>query len=121
MNKVIYQILGLLFLGLGIIGVFLPLLPTTPFVLLTAGCFAKSSPRLHHWLLANKTFGPLISNWQQHQCISCNSRRVALLSVLLFGGYSVAFALADPYLVTFGAALILFSLAYLYRMKVCEQ
>lgn len=117
----VYKTLGFLFLGLGFIGIFLPLLPTTPFVLLAAGCFAKSSERWHQWLLANRTFGPLIKNWQEHQCISCNSKRIALLSVLLFGGYSVAFALADPYLMLFGAAVILFSVTWLYRMKVCEQ
>jgi len=116
-----YKAVGFLFLGLGFSGVFLPLLPTTPLVLLAAGCFAKSSERWHRWLLANPTFGPMIRNWQQHQCISCNSRRIALLSVILFGGYSVTFALADPYLIAFGATLILFSIAYLLRMKVCES
>ena len=108
---ILYKALGFLFLGLGFIGVFLPLLPTTPLVLLAAGCFAKSSERWHRWLLANPTFGPMIRNWQQHQCISCNSRRIALLSVILFGGYSVTFALPDPYLIAFGATMILFSIA----------
>jgi uncharacterized membrane protein YbaN (DUF454 family) len=117
----IYKAFGFLFIGLGIIGIFLPLLPTTPFILLAAGCFAKSSPRWHRWLLANRTFGPMIKNWEEHQCISCNSRRIAVLSVIFFGGYSVVFALADVYMITFGAALILFTLVYLYRQNVCEQ
>lgn len=116
----LYKVLGFLFLGLGFIGVFLPLLPTTPFILLAAGCFARSSERWYNWLLNNRTFGPMIRNWQQYRCISCASRRIAILSVILLGGYSVVFAIADPYLSAFGAALILFSLAYLYRMKVCE-
>jgi len=117
----IYKALGFLFLGLGFIGIFLPLLPTTPFVLLAASCFAKSSERWYRWLLANRTFGPMIKNWEEHKCISCNSRRVAVFSVIIFGGYSVVFALADPYMITFGAALILFTLVYLYRQNVCEQ
>ncbi len=117
----IYKAFGFLFLGLGFIGIFLPLLPTTPFVLLAAGCFAKSSERWYRWLLANRTFGPMIRNWEEHKCISCNSRRVAVLSVILFGGYSVVFALADPYMITFGVALIIFTLIYLYRQQVCEQ
>jgi uncharacterized membrane protein YbaN (DUF454 family) len=117
----IYKAFGFLFIGLGIIGIFLPLLPTTPFILLAAGCFAKSSPRWHRWLLTNRTFGPMIKNWEEHQCISCNSRRIAVLSVIFFGGYSVVFALADVYMITFGAALILFTLVYLYRQNVCEQ
>ncbi|MDT8375784.1 MAG: YbaN family protein [Mariprofundaceae bacterium] len=117
----IYKALGFLFLGLGFIGIFLPLLPTTPFVLLAAGCFAKSSEGLSRWLLNNRTFGPMIRNWEEHKCISCNSRRVAVLSLIVFGGYSVVFVLADPYMITFGVALILFTLLYLYRQNVCEQ
>lgn len=51
-------------LGLGILGVFLPGLPTTPFVLLSAFCAARGSRRLHAWLLAHRTFGPMIRDWQ---------------------------------------------------------
>ncbi|MFQ5519061.1 MAG: YbaN family protein [Mariprofundus sp.] len=118
---VVYKALGFLFVGLGFIGAFLPLLPTTPFILLAAACFAKSSERWHRWLLANRIFGPMIKNWQSHQCISCNSKRIAVLSVLLFGGYSVVFALANAYLIAFGIALILFTLGYLYRIETCKQ
>jgi uncharacterized membrane protein YbaN (DUF454 family) len=117
----IYKAFGFLFLGLGFIGIFLPLLPTTPFVLLAAGCFAKSSEKWHNWLLANRVFGPMIRNWEEHKCVSCNSRRIAVLSVIFFGGYSVMFSLANPYMITFGVALILFTLAYLYRQNICEQ
>lgn len=118
---VIYKALGFLFIGLGFIGIFLPLLPTTPFILLAAGCFAKSSERWYNWLLSNRTFGPMIKNWEEHQCISCNSRRIAVLSVIFFGGYSVVFVLADIYMITFGAAVILFTLVYLHRQNICEQ
>ena len=51
---------GFLSLALGTIGIFLPLLPTTPFVLLAAVCFAKASPRFHNWLLQHRTFGPIV-------------------------------------------------------------
>ncbi|MDX8397408.1 MAG: YbaN family protein [Mariprofundaceae bacterium] len=117
----IYKLAGFLLLGLAFTGVFLPLLPTTPFVLLAAGCFAKSSPRMHAWLLNNKTFGPLIKNWQEKQCISCQSRRIALLSLVLFGGYSVAFALSNTYLIVFGSVLILSTIIFLLRLRLCEQ
>ncbi len=118
---VIYKAFGFMFIGLGFIGIFLPLLPTVPFILLAAGCFAKASPRWHNWLLANRTFGPMIRNWEEHQCITCNTRRIAVLCVIFFGGYSVVFALADIYMITFGVALILFTLVYLYHHNICEQ
>lgn len=69
---------GLSCVGAGIIGVALPLVPTTPFLLLAAFAFARSSPRLHAWLMGHKRFGPLIRNWNEHGAIS---RRTKLISV----------------------------------------
>lgn len=64
---------------LGVIGIALPLVPTTPFILLAGVCFAESSPRFHRWLLANKTFGPMIKNWQQGRFVSRHTKIRALL------------------------------------------
>lgn len=72
---------GCLALALGILGIFLPLLPTTPFVLLAAACFARSSSRVHDWLLAHQSFGPLIRNWRDHGAISRRGKRAALLGM----------------------------------------
>ena len=74
---------GWLCVGLGAAGVFLPLLPTTPFMLLAAFCFARSSPRFHDWLLGHKRFGPLILNWQRHGSISRRAKASALLAMAL--------------------------------------
>lgn len=60
---------GWLSILLGVIGVVLPLLPTTPFVLLAAGCFAKSSPRFHQWLITHRFFGPLIESYKDNKSI----------------------------------------------------
>ena len=57
--------LGSISLALGVIGIFLPILPTTPFLLLTAWLYAKSSPTLYHWLLTNKYFGKYIRRYRQ--------------------------------------------------------
>lgn len=76
----LWLLLGLAALGFGAAGVVLPLLPTTPFVLLAAFCFARSSPRLHAWLLAHPQFGPLIENWRRDGSIA---PRVKLISVLV--------------------------------------
>ena len=81
--KLVVMISGWISLILGIIGIFLPLLPTTPFVLLSAYCFSKSSPRLHHWLLNQPRLGPMIRNWEQNGSISQNAKITA--TVLIIG------------------------------------
>ncbi len=63
--RVFWAVFGLMSLGLGMIGVFLPLLPTVPFILLAAFCFSKSSDRLHGWLTNHSKFGPIIEVWRR--------------------------------------------------------
>jgi len=58
-------IAGTIFLGFGIIGIFLPILPTTPFLLLAAACYARSSKRFYNWLMNNKWFGNYIKNYRE--------------------------------------------------------
>ena len=68
---------GWLSLGLGIAGIFLPLLPTTPFLLLAAFCFSKASPRLHRWLIEHPVTGPLILDWQKNRVIRLRAKILA--------------------------------------------
>jgi uncharacterized membrane protein YbaN (DUF454 family) len=74
---------GLVFLTIGTIGVILPLLPTTPFLLLAAYCFTRSSPKMHRWLHSHPTFGPLISNWNQYGSIDRRSKIIAMIIILM--------------------------------------
>lgn len=60
---------GLLSVVLAVLGVLLPGLPTTPFVLLAAACFAKGSPRLHRWLVNQKHLGPMVRDWEAHRSL----------------------------------------------------
>ena len=69
MTRGLLIILGWLAVVLATLGVVLPLLPTTPFLLLAAWCFARSSPRFHHWLLHRSWFGPYLRHWQQHRAL----------------------------------------------------
>ena len=69
---------GTIFVALGFIGVFLPLLPTTPFLLLAAACFAKSSEKSYHWLLNNRWFGEYIKNYQEKKAIPLKTKILAL-------------------------------------------
>lgn len=75
--KTVYFIFGWIFLLLGVIGIFLPLLPTTPFLLLTAFCFARSSERWHQWLLSQPHLGPFILDWQRHGVIRLRAKILA--------------------------------------------
>lgn len=76
---------GVLSLALGVLGIVLPGLPTTPFVLLAAACFAKSSPRLHARLLTNRYLGPLVRDWEAHRSIPLRIKMVsiALMSTMV--------------------------------------
>lgn len=85
---------GMIALMLGALGVLLPVLPTTPFVLLAAFCFGKGSPRLRNLLTSNPTFGPYIEDWETRGAIP---RRAKILACLVMGltlGASVVFGLA---------------------------
>ena len=77
--RITWLVIGILSLGLGALGILLPLLPTTPLVLLAAFSFARSSDRLHRWLLEHDVFGALIEHWRLYGAIR---RRAKVLSVV---------------------------------------
>lgn len=79
---------GTVSLGLGIVGVVLPGLPTTPFVLLAAACYAKASPRLHVWLRAHRLFGPMVRDWEAHRSLTRRTKRIAQGTMLVMVGIS---------------------------------
>lgn len=117
----LYKSLGFFFIGLGMIGVFLPLLPTIPFLLLSAACFAKSSERWHQWLLSNRIFGPMIIDWQERKCITRSTKIFAIAMVVLFGGYSIIFLLTDIKFKILCILLIATGLFFIFRLKVCKH
>lgn len=81
--RIVLLVLGSLALLLGIIGIFLPGLPTTPFVLLAAACYARASEKFYRRLLANKTFGPLIIEWRRHRSIPYRVKLIAVAMMSL--------------------------------------
>mgnify|MGYP000709939440 CR=1 FL=1 len=76
--KTLCIILGSISLALGILGIFLPLLPTTPFLLLTAALYFKGSPRLYNWLLNHRHFGPYIRNFRENKAIPLRAKIITL-------------------------------------------
>jgi uncharacterized membrane protein YbaN (DUF454 family) len=117
----LFRLFGFVFLGLGTLGIVLPLLPTTPFVLLSAACFARSSERWHRWLLANETFGPMIRNWEDNRCISCRVKSIGIVTMVLVGGYSIFFAVESNGLKIAGGVLMLTGLSFILLIKTCKE
>ncbi|MEJ4042915.1 DUF454 family protein [Erwinia sp. SLM-02] len=89
MQRVLLLILGWLAMVLATLGAVLPLLPTTPFLLLAAWCFARSSPRFHHWLLYRSIFGRYLRHWQQHRAMPPGAKSRAIVFILLTFAFSL--------------------------------
>ena len=103
--RILWLVLGLASLSLGIVGIVLPLLPTTPFLLLSAFCFARSSDRLHAWLLAHRIFGPLIENWHRERAIARSAKMAATAACAVV--FAVSLVLKAPVIVLLVQALVL--------------
>ncbi|UOO83264.1 YbaN family protein [Uruburuella testudinis] len=83
MMRGLFWLCGALSLGLGIIGIFLPVLPTTPFVILAAACWAKASPRFHRWLHRHRYFGPMVQNWERNRAVPRRAKYLAFSMMTL--------------------------------------
>jgi uncharacterized membrane protein YbaN (DUF454 family) len=87
--RALLWVAGSLSLALGLIGVVLPGLPTTPFILLAAACYAKASPRLHQWLLNHRWFGPMLRDWESDRSLTRRTKTIAVVSMLVMVGFSI--------------------------------
>jgi len=106
MKRQLYLAAGLLSIALGSIGIILPLLPTVPFMILAAFCFANSSPRLESWLLEHRTFGLHIRNWRDRRAITRRGKWAATVAFAISCVVALLFAKAPWNLVPLAAALI---------------
>ena len=91
-RRALFTACGLAAVGLGLLGIILPLLPTTPFLLLAAACFVRGSDRLHDWLITHRRFGPLIRQYREHHAIPLRTKLSTLLllwATLIFSGLFV--------------------------------
>lgn len=96
-NRLIKAILigaGTFFLGLGIVGIFLPLLPTTPFLLLAAACYARSSKKFYNWLINHKWFGSYIKNYREGKGIPMKVKISAIFLLWVTILFSVIFVVS---------------------------
>jgi len=115
----LYKPLGITFLALGAAGLVLPVLPTTPFVLLAAWFFARSSEQWHQRLLASELFGPMIRNWEERRCVSLRAKCVGIGSMIVAGSASIIFALSSPWARIATALLMLTGALVLGSIRTC--
>ena len=85
---------GTLCVALGVLGIFVPVLPTTPFLLLAAICYARSSVRLYHWLLNNRWFGEYIKNYREGRGLPLRLKILTILTLWLTIGFTALFAVS---------------------------
>ena len=114
--RVALVLLGSGFVALGVAGIFLPVLPTTPFLLLAAACYARASRRFYNALLNNRWFGPAILEWQQYRSIRYRTKLVAIATMAVTLGISIVFFVSDARLQA-GLGMLGIALAvYMYRI-----
>lgn len=112
--------LGVAALGVGALGVVVPLLPATPFVLVAAFAFARSSERWHAWLLAHPVFGALIENWRAYGAISRRAKAAGLLTMLAVLAISLAFR-APPLVLVIQALVLAGAAAFILSRPIPPQ
>lgn len=114
--RALFFVAGVVSLVLAVAGVFLPVLPTTPLVLLAAACFARSYRPFHEWLVAHRLFGPMLREWHEHRSIPYRTKIFAISMMAGTLGVSIVFFVDPPWL---KAALAAFGLAlgvWMYRL-----
>jgi uncharacterized membrane protein YbaN (DUF454 family) len=113
-RRILLLALGWFFVGVGAIGLFLPVLPTTPFLLISLWAFSQSSERFHDWLYNHKVFGPPLQNWSKHGVIPLRAKLVAVGTMAVSATLVITFSSVPWYglvamlaLMGFGAGFVL--------------
>ena len=114
--RLAFGALGTLFLLVGIIGIFMPILPTTPFLLLATACYARSSDRFYNWLMNHPALGPLIVEWRTYRSIPWRIKLVAVATMTLTFGSSIIFFIKDGWLQLALAFFGVMMVIWLYRI-----
>jgi uncharacterized membrane protein YbaN (DUF454 family) len=117
LQKHLLVIFGWIFVVLGFIGVMLPILPTTPFLIVALALFSKSSPRFHQMLLNNARFGPILKQWEDNKTLSRKTKYKASFLIIITFSISVAISYKQIQiqLLLVGIAIIL--LFFIWRIK----
>ena len=120
--KALWISLGSLFVALAAVGVVLPGIPTTPFLILAAACYIRSSQKLYDWLISNKTFGPYLKDYREGKGIPKKAKMLAISMIILFVGSSVIFGIEDQILKIVVGVLGLTGLLYvIFKVPVAKD
>ena len=112
-------VVGTAALILGVIGIFLPVLPTTPFLLVAAACYARASTRLYEWLLGQPSLGPIVAEWRRSRSLPAGAKTRALVIVIITFGVSIV--LVDGMMLRIGLVLTgVVLVAFLYRIPTTQ-
>jgi uncharacterized membrane protein YbaN (DUF454 family) len=106
-GRIALTVAGIVCVGLGAAGIVLPVLPTTPFLLLAAACFVRSSPRLHAWLLGHRRLGPYVAGFLGEAEMPPRAKRVAIVTLWLFIALSCAVVLIQADVTPVSVAMVL--------------
>jgi len=120
LTRILLIVIGTLFVALGVLGMFLPVLPTTPFLLLAAICYARSSKRFYNWLMTNRWCGEYIRNYREGRGITLRHKILTISLLWLTIGYAAWFVVS-----LWWVKLILFGIAagvtlHLVKIKTCK-
>jgi len=118
---VVYVVAGLFFVGLAVLGAMLPVLPTTPFLLLASFFFVRSSPRLNAWLLRSRVFGGMLRDWQRHRGVRPRVKVVALSVLVVAVVTSAYFGKLPWYLVVMLVGLAGIGATVVIRLPVIRD
>ena len=110
MKKIFLLSLGWLCVGLAFLGIFVPGIPTTPFLIVALWAFAQSSKKFHAWLLNHKRFGPLLHNWESHKVVP-KSAKILMVILQTFAVVMIQYSLNNIY-ITVGLAFLLVCVAW---------
>jgi hypothetical protein len=114
--RAVFFVAGAVSLGLGVAGIFLPVLPTTPLVLLAAACFARSYRPFHEWLIGHRLFGPMLREWHEHRSIPRKVKFTAIAMMVTTLGASIVLLVEPAWLKAALAALGIALGAWMYRL-----
>ena len=115
-KKSVYFIIGIIAFAVGFVGIFLPVLPTTPFILLAAWCFFRSSPRIYEWLISNERFGKTVMNYNQGRGITKATKIKAVVMMWLTISVSIYFTITSIHLIAFLYLIAIAVTIYLIRL-----